>query len=449
MRVVIIGAGNAGRNLAAKLCAESHDVVVVDHSSAAIEEIQSKLDIQCIEGEGASPAVLAEARVDKADLMVAVTDRDEVNLFSCVLAHAAGVPHTVARASNPDYLKSGPSFHPAALGIDLVINQQEECARELFNVLRMSGTLEAVDMLEGRVLAVGIKAHVDSPLILHSLKTLPKEARVDRIRFIAAMRGDEVTIPHGDTQFMIGDDIYLVGEVAAVREFIEWACPEHSRYGRVVIAGGGDLGLSLAHLLESIAMEVVLIERDAGRAEECSRQLDKAMVLRGDALDQATLENAGVVSGSAFVAVTGSDENNIMICLLAEQAGATFTVAQVARPEYVPVIDQLSLLDRAVSSHMSMINAILHFVRGKNVKEAALLHKLPGELLEVVLPPGNRRIGRPIRDLRMPDGILIATALRQDTILPATGELMLQSGDRLILFALPEAVNRIESLIRT
>lgn len=448
MRILIVGAGNAGRHLAAKLSEERHDIVIVDRDEAALNEVASQLDIQTVPGEGSSPRVLEKAGLAKTDLLVAVTDKDEVNILACAFAQAAGVPHKVARVSNPDFIHSNSTFDLRKMGIDLVISQKEECADEIFTVLRMPGTIEAVDMLDGRVLAVGVKVHMDSPLVLQTLKNFPRPELLQHIRFIGLMRGDELLIPKGDTQLMIGDDIYFCGDPAIVTEFLAWACPEHEKFEKIIIAGGGDLGLQLALRLDKTGTPIVLIERNAERAEACSLQLDRALVIKGDALDQETLENAGIINGSAFVAATGSDENNIMICLLAEKAGATFTLAQVTKPEYVPIIGSLSLLDRAVSSHMSMINAILHFVRGKNVKAAALLHKLPGELLDVALAPGHRWVDKPVRTLRIPNGVLIATILRGSDILPPTGDQVLREGDHLVLFAVPEAVGKVEGLFR-
>jgi trk system potassium uptake protein TrkA len=448
MRILIIGAGNAGRHLAAKLCEERHDIVIIDCDESALNEVAAQLDVQTVNGEGSSPRVLEKAGLMKTDLVVAVTDRDEVNILACAFANAAGVPHKVARVSNPDFLHAHAKFDLRKMGIDLVISQKEECAEEIFTILRMPGTIEAVDMLENRVLAVGVKIHMDSPLVMQTLKDFPRPDLLSRIRFIGLMRGEELLIPKGDTQLMIGDDIYFCGAPNAVNDFLGWACPEHERFEKVIIAGGGDLGLQVATRMEKTGTPVVLIERNPQQAEACSLMLDRTLVIKGDALDQETLENAGVIHGSAFVAVTGSDENNIMICLLAEKAGATFTLAQVTRPEYVPIIGSLSLLDRAVSAHMSMINAILHFVRGKNVKAAALLHKLPGELLDVVLTADHRWTDKPVRALRIPTGVMIATVLRGEEVLPPTGDLVLRAGDRMVLFALPSAVGRVEDLFK-
>lgn len=448
MRVLIIGSGNAGRTLAAKLCAEKHDVVVIDRRAEPLAELQSQLDVLTVQGEGASPSVLAKAEVAKADLVVAVTDRDEVNILACLLAHRTGVKHKVARVSNPDFIHPAEPFSFDTAAIDMIVSQKEECAQELFNILRMPGTLEAVDLLEGRITAVGIKVHMDSPLLRAPLKAFPRPELLQSIRFIALVRGDALIIPRGDTEFMVGDDIYFAGRPADVSAFIEWAWPEHSKFVKVIIAGGGDLGLHLAQMLEPTPMQVVLVEKDEARANYCSGVLNRALVIRGNALDKETLQNAGIVEGCAFVAATGSDENNIIGCLLAADLKARFTLAQVAKPEYVPIIDNLSLLDRAVSPPLSMINAILHFVRGKHVKAAALFHKLPGELLDVVIPPKGKWAGKAVKDVDMPKGVIIASVSRGDEVLIATGDLILAAGDRLILFSTPQAVIKLEPLFR-
>ncbi len=446
MRIVIIGAGNAGRTLAARLSEEQHDIVIIDPNPQKLASVQSQLDVQTIEGDATDPLILAQAEIEKAELLVAVSNRDEVNILACALANLVGVPMKVARVSSCRAYRSGSQYDLKRLGIDLVVSQKEECAEEIFRILRMPGTSEAVDMLDQRALAVGIRVHMDSPMILHTLKNFPQQELINRIRFIALMRGDEVMIPRGDTQFMIGDDVYIVGAQSDVMAMLEWACPEHAKFEKVVIAGGGDLGLELARMLDKTDQKTVIIERAIERAEICSEQLNHVTVLHGDALDQETLRNADLVKGTAFVATTGDDETNIMICLLGEKSGATFTIAQVAKPDYVPIISQLSLLDRAVSSHIAMINAILHYVRGKNIKAAATLHRLPGELLEVELTPDTRWPGNAIKQLKLPAGIMIATVMRGAELIPATGNLQLFAGDRLILFALPKAVAKVAAL---
>ncbi len=449
MRILIIGAGNTGRQLAAKLCDERHDVVMVDSRQAPLDEIAAQYDILTVTGSGSDPRILETAEMRKSDLVVAVTNSDETNLLVGIYAHAAGVANTVARVSNEAMIHSDAPYNPKSLGIDLVVSRKAEAARELFNVLRLPGTQEVVDMLNGRVMVVGIKVHTDSPLITAPLASFPRPELLEKIRFIAAVRGEQLLTPEGDTQFMIGDDVYVVGRPKAVADFVGWAQPEHQQFQKVVISGGGDLGYNLARMCETTSMKVVLVEMDEEQARHCSSLLDRALVIHGDALDQEILEeDARIDSKTAFVAATGDDENNIISCLLAEKVGASFTIAQITKPEYVPIINASSLLDRAVSPHLAMINAILRFVRGTHVHSAAQLYNLPGELLEVALPPDSPWAGTYVRDVDLPEGTIIATVLRDEAVVVPTGDLQLLGEDRLVMFAKPKSVKKVESFFQ-
>lgn len=446
MRVIILGAGNAGRNLAAKLCAEKHDVVVVDHEAKPLAELSNQYDVLAIQGWASSPRVLEQANVKSADLVVAVTSQDEVNLLACRYAQAAGVPFKVARVANEDYFDEGVGLSPRDMGVDLAINPRKACAAELASILTLSGTQEVVSLVDDRVMAIGFKVSTESPLLRAPLRDFPQPDLLRHVRFVAYRRGEELAIPHGETWMQVGDDVYVVGEPEVIEPFLRAVYPDKPDIRKVVIAGGGGLGLSLARQLDRTDLKIVLIEKDEQQAAHCSERLNKTLVLQGDVMSGDILDHAGINDQTAFVAATRDDENNIISCLLAQKSGASFTIAQVSRPEYVPVINNLSLLDRAVSPHLSMINSILHFVRGKNVKSASLLHTLPGELLEVVLSAESPWAHRAVKDLRIPKGAIIATVLREGKVEAPTGVLELQPGDRVVLFSLPEAVARLRKL---
>ena len=448
MKILIIGAGSAGKNLASKLCEEKHDVVLVDTKSEALDEVSSQQDVLTVQGEGSSPSTLESAHIDKADLVVAVTNSDEVNILACMYAKAAGVKYKVARVSKSDYIHSRNRMNLREAGVDLLVSEKEECSTEMFNILRMPGALEVVDMLDGRVLVVGMKVHMDSPMLRTTLKAFPQPELLAKTRFIAIMRGAELIIPHGDTQLMVGDDVYLVGRPADLSTFLAWAWPESSKFQKVIIAGGSDLGLLLAQKLEALEMAVVLVERDEDRAQYCSGLLNKTLVIKGDALDEETLDNCGIADNTAFAAATREDEKNVIGCLLAGKHGASFTLAQISKPQYVPVINKLSLLDRAVSPYLSMVNAILHFVRGRNVHSATVLHNLPGELLEVVAPAKSKWTGKAIKKLHMPEGIIIATIMRNNEVNVATGEWVIAEGDQLVIYSAPGHVGKLEALFK-
>ncbi len=445
MRILIIGAGNAGRQLALRLCEEKHSVVMVDTDAQALIEAESKLDILTVCGSGSSPRVLAEAQVEICDLCIAVTDSDDVNILACLYTHAAGVKRNIARIASAEYIHASDLIDLNAMGIDLVINQKQECAHEILQSLNMPGAVEAFELFEGKVLVAGFRVTEATPLIGTTPATCSKPELIQNIRMIAIHRDGELIIPYGDTQFKLGDLVYILGERGRVEEFSEWVCPQLKPMRKVIIAGGGDLGLMLARLIEDL-VECVLLEKDEDRAIFCSSQLQRTLVLRADALAQSTLTETGITNRTAFVALTGDDEDNIMNCLMARKHGVEFTVAQITRTDYIPVIENLNLVHRIVSPYISTTHAILHYLRSQQIKAAALLHNLPGELLDVIITKESKLCGRAIKEIHIPRSAIIATVLREQEVVSATGDLQLAANDRLIIFAHPDAVKKIQSV---
>ncbi len=445
MRIVIIGAGNAGRQLAMRLCEERHSVVMVDADAEALAQAETGLDILTICGPGSSPAVLEEAGVDKSDLLIAVTDNDEVNILACLFANSAGVKGKIARVTNPRYIHGSPRYDLQEMGIDLVINQKQECAREVFNMLQMPGALEAFDLFAGKVMVAGFSINAVSPLLDRTPAECDRLDLIQSVRVIAIRRGDELVVPHGNTIFKKNDLVYLVGERPDIAAFFDWVCPDIKPFEKVIIAGGGDLGLMLAKFIEG-EVECVLLERDEERARFCSAELNKTLVLRADSLTESALEESGLHDRTAFVALTGDDEGNIMNCLMAQKKGAAFTATQITRTDFIPVVEQLYLVNRVVSPYISTTNAILHYLRSKHVRAASLLHNLPGELLDVVIAANSRVDGKRIHEIKMPSTAIIATVMRNDVVMTATGDLQLEVNDRVLVFCHPAAVKKIQSI---
>jgi len=448
VRVLIVGAGNTGRNLAAKLCEMDHDIVVVDCLPEQLAAVDAQLDLLTVLGSGSSPVVLEKAEVAKADLMLAVTGVDEINILACQIAHAAGVPTAVARIANRELAQSS-LIDFKQLGVDLMISQNEEVSRGIFDMLRHPGLTESTELLDGRLAIVGIRVPSEGPLMRGPLSELQAEPMVSGVRFVAQLRSDHLSLPSGETRFKAGDDVYVAIQPDCIPTFLDWVYPGRAAFGKTVIAGGGGRGLDLAKRMEEVRMPAVLLERDSERAEECSEALKKPLVLLGDASDQDTLVNAGVGSNTAFVAITGDEELNIISCILAHKLGAAFTLAQVTNPDYVPVIQSIGLVDGVVSPHLCMVNAILHFVRGRHVKAAVQLRRAPGEFLHVAVRKGHRWAGKPVHRLKMPGKCLIATVLRDDQIHVPTGDLVIQEDDQLVMFALPSDVERVEGAFKS
>lgn len=445
MRIVIIGAGNAGRQLAKRLCEEKHSVVMVDQDPQVLAQAEVGLDILAICGSGSSPTTLEEAKVDKADLLIAVTDNDEVNILSCLLANAAGVGGKIARVTNPGFLDGSSHYDLKKMGIDLVINQKQECAREVFNMLQMPGALEAFDLFSGKVMVAGFSINAMSPLLDRTPAECDRLDLIQSVRVLAIRRDDELVVPHGDTVFQQNDLIYLIGKRPDIANFFRWVCPHIEPFEKVIIAGGGDLGLRLAKFIEH-DVDTVLLEHDEDRAKYCSSQLDKALILRADSLTETALKESGLHERTAFVALTGDDEGNIMNCLMAQKKGASFTVTQIARTDFVPVVEQLYLVNRVVSPYISTTNAIMHWLRSKQVQAASLLHNLPGELLDIIIEPGHKMDGALIRDVKIPKTAIIAIILREGEVFTATGDLQLKARDRVLVFCHPDTVKKIHAI---
>jgi trk system potassium uptake protein len=446
MRIIIIGAGTAGRTLAGRLCEDKHDVVLIDCNKADLEKLDSHLDILTIEGSGSNPHVLARAGIDRTDFLVAVTNIDEVNILSCLLAHAVGVKAKVARVACIDLIHPPEAFALERLGIDLIVSQAEESAIEIYNMIRIPGAQEVIDLLDAKALCAGFKIPTDSPLLVAPIKALPDHDNFAHIRFVAYQRAGKVHIPDGNTQFGIGDDVYLTGQADPVRTFFAYACPSETMYTRVVIAGGGELGFQLARLLEKTPFKITLIEQDAVRAEFCSDALSSTLVINGNALDEVTMEEVGINDQTTFVAVTGDEEKNIMSCLVAERMGAHFTSARIENPDYPSIIYSLSLLDRVIRPHSALINKIYHFVRGQSIKADAFLQQIPGELLEIDITEDCFYANKPLTKLALPNGSIIPMALRNEEPLIVTHDYVFLPGDTILVYALPKTVAKINNL---
>ncbi|MDZ8119908.1 Trk system potassium transporter TrkA [Pontiella agarivorans] len=445
MRIVIIGAGNAGRQLAKRLCDEKHSVVMIDQDARALASAEAGLDILTVCGPGSNPRVLEEAQVGKSDLLIAVTDNDEINILSCLFGHAAGVQGKIARVTNPDFLDTSSGYDLKKMGIDLVINQKQECAREVFNMLQMPGALEAFDLFAGKVMVAGFAINAMSPLLDRTPAECDRLDLIQSVRVIAIRRNNQLVVPHGNTVFMQNDVVYLVGKRADIANFFQWVQPDIEPFEKVIIAGGGDLGLMLAKCIEN-EVDTVLLEQDEERARFCSTELNKTLILRADALTESALEESGLHDKTAFVALTGDDEGNIMNCLMAQKQGASFTATQITRTDFIPVVESLYLVNRVVSPYISTANAILHWLRSKKVRAASLLHNLPGELLDVVVAANHKVDGMQIKDIKIPSTAIIATVMREGEVVTATGDLQLQAEDRVLIFCHPDAVKKIQSI---
>jgi trk system potassium uptake protein TrkA len=445
VKVAVVGAGSAGRDLVAKLSEMGQDVIVIDENGDALRELEQEFDVMTLQANGADPDVYEDARVGQLDLLAAVTPRDEINLLASCWAKAAGARHTVARLSESKYRRS-PLVDVAALGVDMPLIHKEECTREVFNVLFRPGALEVTSLLGDRIAALGLKLPSQTPLAGKPLRMFRDDRWFGMMRFIGLVKRGRLSIPDGNAVFEPGDDVYVVLPSAQIDSFLDWVMAgRRKQYRRVVIAGGGELGMALARLLDASPMEVVLIESHGDRARHAAEQLKKSLVLNADATAASTLREAGLDAGTAFAAITGDEEMNIMCCIQAKQHGAGFTMARIDKSEYVPIIDHLNLVDRVITPNTTLIRTIVKYLRGRSVENVGVFHRIAGETQEVVVQEGSRKVGRRIGDLKLPAGSIVAAVQRDDDVFVPTGEYVLEVGDRLAVYCLPHTAARVKS----
>lgn len=429
--------------LAARLSALHHEVVIVDSSREGAARARESLDVLVIEGWGASPGVLSEAGIRGSDLVAAVTGSDEVNILACAYAAAVGVRHKIARVRNTDYLGGWPGEGLREMGVDRVVCDVEVTAKEIQNVLRLPGTVEVAELLGGRLIVLGIRVRPGSPLAGRRLEELSRFGEPsEKFRLVGMVRGEEAFVPHGRTLVTTGDVVYMAVNARDVEDVLDWVQPTRRRGSRVIIVGGGAVGRRLAVLLQS-EMEVVLVERDRSRADCCSAECRGVMVVHGDCLEEDTLREAAPDDQTGFAAVTGDDENNIIVCLLARRLGIGLTVARISRQHYSPVISTLGIVDRVVNDHSALLNAIMGYVRGGHVRASRSLDGFPGEILEIAIEKRSRWAGRRLESAGLPQGAIVAALQRGEDVIIPTGQTRLTPGDVMVIFSSPEAVARI------
>ncbi len=450
MKAIIIGAGEVGFHTAKLLVEDNNDVILIDQSKEACQRIQEQLDLITLEGSGASPALLVEAGIKEAELLIAVTNSDEINMLACVIAARHNVKTKVVRVSNPDYFANETDLSPNDIGIDLLINPEQLCSEEFYRLLNIPQAREIVEFEDGKVQLVAFQVTPTNPLRGTPLTRLADHGISSDLRVTAIKRKDGTTIvPKGRDFIMEGDEVFVIGSRESTSQLLELSGVALSqKLHRVIIAGAQRIGISLAQALEKNGTQVKLIEADRERAEEAAIILRKTTVLHGDYLDPGFLEEAGVNGVDGFVSVTGDDENDVMTCVTAKQHGATRVLALVQKPRYLPILESIPTLDAVVSRHLTAVSNILRLVRRGQIVSAASLREIDAEVIELVAGPNSQITYNEIQHLggMLPEDALIGAIVRQDRVLIPTGQSVIQAGDRVIVFTMPDSIPTVEKL---
>ncbi len=445
MRVIIVGAGEVGFHIAKRLASENKDVVVIDRNPAVLQRILDHMDVQVLEGSGCSPLVLREAGVDKADMLLAVTDSDEINLMACTFAKMLAPGLTkLARIRNDEYTAYAEQLS-REIGIGLIINPEVEVVRSIEHMLRAPGAVDISDLAGGRIKIAGTWIAEGNPLAGLSLPELRRKAGDMPLIVAAIIRNDRVIVPAGSDEIRLGDLVYFVCEDSQLQPVFSFLGNRPSRKGSVLIIGGGNIGLRLARALERKPMHVKLMDKSPERCAELAGQLDRTVVLLGDGTDQEALLEENIGGMDVVVTMTGVEESNILSSLLARKLGAPMAITRLNKIEYMPLVRAIGL-EHIVSPRQSAVNSIFKHVRKGGVLSAVTI-KEGAEALEALVGPDSSLAGNALKDLSFPKGVLVLCIMRGDSVLIPSGLDVIRSGDRLFILSLTESIPAVEQML--
>jgi trk system potassium uptake protein len=446
MNILIVGAGQVGHFLSERLSLEGHQVTLLDRDQEHLTAAQDRLNVLTVLGNGASAESMEQAGIKDMDIIMAVTDFDEVNILACLLAKEYGVHTRIARIKSIDYQSRGAVLSKEKLGIDLMINPDDAVADELANLAGRAGTFDVAEFVEGKVQFLGYRISNQSPLCDLTLRELGEIRGMYRFVVVAITRHGQTIIPRGDDTIQEGDSIFIFAhkqELPAIQYLLKIEEEPKRRTRLAFILGGGRIGLRLARNLEERHFNVRLVERDMERCEMLSAKLQKTMVIHAEGADIKTLLDEGVGEADVFIAVTENDETNILCSLLCRHHGTQRTLALVSRPELLDLAPSLGI-DACVSPRLSAAGAILKYVRRGDVISLAAVEGSNSEVLEILIKEGSLIVNTPLKDLNVPRGALIGAIVRGDSYEIADGDSTLKVGDRVLVFALPTALAKVE-----
>ena len=440
-----------GVTLAESLARESFDITLVDSDRAKLSSLSNRLDIQTIEGWASHPETLRRAGASNADLLIAVTGSDEVNMIACQVCFSLfKTPRKIARIRTADYVNKEGFFNRENMPIDVLINPEQVVTENIHELLRHPGALQVLDFANGLVQLVGMKAYQNGPLVGHAIRYLREDMPTVETRVAAIFRKGQSILPKADTVIEIGDEVFFI----AARQDINAVMAELRRaerpYEKVMIVGGGNTGELLAKEIDQ-DYSVKIIEINEDRAMQLAEKLDNSIVLNGDATDRDLMLQENIDNCDAFCAVTNDDETNIMASLLAKRLGVRQVITLISKSDYVDLL-QGSDIDVVISRQQAATSSVLSHVRQVDVTEDHSLRKDAAEAIEAIAHGNSTTsqvVGRVIKDIELPPGTTIAAIVREGVVYIAHSGLKVKTDDHVILFLVDKSqVHAVESLFQ-
>jgi trk system potassium uptake protein TrkA len=448
MKIIILGAGQVGTSVAEVLASEAGDITVVDIDARKLEDLRDRLDIGTVQGEAAHPEVLARAGAEDADMILAVTNSDEINMVACQVAYTLfHTPTKIARVRNVGYLAYPQLFSQEALPVDVLISPEQLVTEYVQRLIEYPGALQVLDFAGGKVQLVAVRAYAGGLLVGHELRKLREHIPGIETRVAAIYRRGKAIVPEGSTVIEADDEVFFIAAKRNIRAVMKEFGRLDRPVKRIIIAGGGNIGKRLALALEN-QYQVKLIDHNVLHSRQISEELDKTVVLHGDAADEELLLDENIENTDVFCAVTNDDEANILSAMLAKRLGAQKVMALINRAAYVDLV-QSGLVDIAISPQQATIGSLLTHVRRGDVSAVHSLRRGAAEAIEAIAhgdENSSKVVGRAIEAIKLPPGTNIGALVRDGEVMIAHHDTVIRAEDHVILFVVDK--NRISEVER-
>ncbi len=451
MKIIILGAGQVGSSLANNLSNEANDITVIDLNGDSLSLLQDRLDVRTIQGCGSYPDVLERAGAADADMIIAVTNSDEINMVACQVAYTLfHTPTKIARIRSQRYLKKEQLFSNEALPIDYKISPEQLVTDYISNLITYPGALQVVDFADGIIQLVAVSADSDSPLVGHQLKVIQEHVPDIKTRVAAIYRRGKAIHPEGDTVVEVDDEVFFIATQKDIRLMLNEIGTREKAFKRIMIAGGGNIGKRLAQSLEN-KYQVKLIENDPKRAITLSEELNRTIVLNGDSSDEELLMEENIDEADVYCALTNDDEANILSALLAKRLGARKVMALINRTAYVDLVES-SDIDIAISPQQATIGSLLAHVRRGDVVNVHSLRRGAAEAIEAIAhgdSKSSKVVGRKIEEIKLPKGATIGAIVRGSESIVPHHDTVIEAEDHLVIFLVDKrSIPAVEALFQ-
>lgn len=441
MNIIIAGAGEVGTHLAKMLSIEYHDIIVIDPDTQKLAQLSSSADLLVVEGSATTISALKEANVKKADLFIAVTSSENANILSATLAKKLGAKKVIARIDNNEYLLPNNKELFLNLGVDSLIYPEKLAAREVISLLGHTSSTEFVDFSGGKLSLAVLRLEEDAPVIDQTLIQTIQDNKDLEFRAVAIAREGETIIPRGSDQFKVNDLVYVITNKSGVQEMLEYSGKKNIEVHNLMIIGGGRIGVRIAYELEK-EVNVKIIEEERDKSVKLANFFKNALVIQGDGRDTELLMQEGLTYMDAFIAVTGNSETNILTCLAAKRMGVKKTIAEVENLDYIKLAESMGI-DTVINKKLITASRIFRYTMSTEVSAIKCLTGSDAEVLEFIVKPNSLVTRGKIKDINFPKDAIIGGVVRGDSSHIANGTTEIKAYDRVVVFALPSAINKV------